>query len=172
MSEWIKNERLPLTIIVTAFAVLMLASVVSGCQVDDWVKVKVPNDVATAIDSSDTITVADSEFAWEEWTAFVERNSEKFAAEIEDGREVVEIVRTLTETGLGLATEASAALPGGALISTGLALLGGLFLRRPGDAKREQREKEDSYNAGLAKGRDLLSQTVSASLLKHREAAD
>lgn len=170
MKQWLTRERLPLTFIIAATLFILLASVLNGCAVDDWVQVKVPTDVATAIDAGDTIPASETEAAWDEWVAWVDRNSERFAREIDKGNETVTLIASLTDTGIGLASDVSSALPGGAIISTGLGLLGGLFLRRPGDAKKEQQEKEASYNAGLAKGRDLLAQTITKEILERRQA--
>jgi hypothetical protein len=72
------------------------------------------------------------------------------------------VLRSLSETGLQLGQDAASTLPGGALISAALAGLGGLFLRRPGDANRERMEKEASYRAGLEKGRQIAETTMQA----------
>ena len=40
--------------------------------------------------------------------------------------------------------------------------MGGLFIKRPGDQKRERLEKEDSYTAGLMKGREISQLTAKA----------
>jgi hypothetical protein len=168
VTDYINNEKTPLAVCVGAFAVLMTASVVSGCQVEDFIKVKVPNGVQGAIETEPKITVAESDAAWDDWVAWVERNSRQFAESIDDGKQAADVIRSLTETGIAIGQDAAATLPGGALISTGLALVGGLFLRRPGDAKRTAKEKEASYNAGLDKGRDLLAQTVSKNLLERK----
>ena len=66
----------------------------------------------------------------------------------------------MTETGISVVDGASSTLPGGALISTGLALLGGLFLKRPGEEKRLRTEKEESYNAGLETATEKMAGAV------------
>ena len=98
----------------------------------------------------------------------MDRESERFSKEIEKGAEIVGILRTLGDTGIALGQEAASTFPGGAFLSTGLALLGGAFLRRPGDDKREAAEKEKAYNAGLEKGEKMAQDAVSAI----RELAD
>ena len=57
--------------------------------------------------------------------------------------------------GIGALGEASNAFPGGALLFSGLSLAAGLFLKKPGTDKVVAKEKEDSYNAGLAKGKAM-----------------
>jgi hypothetical protein len=73
---------------------------------------------------------------------------------------VAGVRRSLSETGLKISQDAASTLPGGAVISAALAGLGGLFLRRPGDANRERIEKEASYRAGLEKGKELAEATM------------
>jgi hypothetical protein len=89
---------------------------------------------------------------------------------IDKGAEVAGFLRSLSETGLQIGQDAASTLPGGALISAALAGLGGLFLRRPGDANRERLEKEASYRAGLEKGQKLAEAAVDAvSIIKKAE---
>jgi len=101
--------------------------------------------------------VSDSSEVWSEWIAWVDRQSARLEAEIGQAQERAAVIRSLTEMGISVGQDAASTLPGGALISTGLALMGGLFLKRPGDRKREQLEKEASYNAGLDQGRQIAS---------------
>lgn len=155
MKQLFQDNRRAAWLMVGALTVLLAASVLSACQVEDLIKIDVPEDVAKAIGSEERIPVSRSSEAWEDWVAWVDRESERFAERIDEGQEVAGVIRSLTETGLQIGQDAASTLPGGAAIATVLAGLGGLFLRRPGDQKREALEKEASYNAGLEKGRDL-----------------
>jgi hypothetical protein len=154
--------------IMLAVLALICASVISACGIEDMVRVDVPKKVAEAIDVEPTVSFSEAEVAWEDWVAYVDRESERFSKEIEKGAEIVGILRTLGDTGIALGQEAASTFPGGAFLSTGLALLGGAFLRRPGDDKREAAEKEKAYNAGLEKGEKMAQDAVSAI----RELAD
>jgi hypothetical protein len=169
MIEVFKSNRRAAVVIVSAFGVLLLASALSACQIEDLIKIEIPKDVATAIDSEPSISVADSSEAWEDWEAYVERESRRFAAEIDRGREVAGVIRSLTETGISIGQDAASTLPGGAILGSGLALLGGLLLKRPGDAKKEQLEKEASYNAGIQKGHEI-AENVRRGIEAFREA--
>jgi hypothetical protein len=139
---------------------MLLATTIQGCQLEDIVKVDVPKDVAAAIDSEDRIPYSQSPTAWDDWKAYVDRESAKFARSIDKGAELAGLLRSLSETGLQIGQDAASTLPGGAIISAALAGLGGLFLRRPGDANRERIEKEASYRAGLEKGQKLAEATM------------
>lgn len=159
-----KNRRAALTISVLV-GFLLLASVLQACQLQDLVKVDVPPAVAEAIQTEDRVSVTDSADVWEEWVAWVDRQSERLKASIGEGQERAAVIESLTSMGIQLGQDAAGTLPGGALISTGLALMGGLFLKRPGDRKREQLEKEASYQAGLDKGQriaDSVKQGIEA----------
>ena len=155
MMERLKGNRTASIWIASAVGVFFIVTTLGACQVDDFVKVDVPKDVAESIEVEDRIPLSKSDAAWSEWIAYVDRNSERFAAEIDRGREVSGMIQSLTDTGIRLGTDAASTLPGGALITSGIALMGGLFLRRPGDAKREQKEKEASFKAGLEKGQSI-----------------
>jgi len=156
-----QNKRATAFILLATLA-LLLASAVSACGIEDLVRVDVPKKVATAIDVEQTISYSEAEVAWEDWIAYVDRESDRFGKEIEKGAELVGILRTLGDTGIAFGQDAASAFPGGALLSTGLALLGGAFLRRPGDAKKEAAEKEASYNAGIRRGEEMAQNALSA----------
>ena len=151
-----KNPRAAV-LISSSIGVLLLAATLSACQIEDLVKVDVPKDVAEAIGSEERIPVSATSEAWEDWVAWVDRESSRFADRIDQGQETAGVLRSLTDTGLQIGQDAASTLPGGAAIATVLAGLGGLFLRRPGDAKKQGLEKEASYNAGLEKGRDIAA---------------
>jgi len=155
-------------LIVAAISALAITSILSACQLEDLVRVDVPAGVQTAIEVEPRISLAESGPAWDEWVAWVERNSARFSDEIDAGEETAGLIASLTATGIALGQDAAGGLPGGALISTGLALMGGLFLKRPGDKAKEQTEKEDSFKAGLEKGQKLAS-TVRESIEALRE---
>ena len=162
MIEELKTNRRASALLVAAIGVMLLATTLQGCKLEDLVKVDVPKDVAAAIKSEDRISYSDSPAAWDEWQAYVDRESSRFAKNIDKGAEVAGLLRSLSETGLQIGQDAASTLPGGALISAALAGLGGLFLRRPGDANRERLEKEASYRAGLEKGKQLAEATMAA----------
>lgn len=142
-------------LIVAAISALAITSILSACQIQDLVRVDVPDGVQKAIEVEPRISVSDSGAAWEEWVAWVDRNSSRFSDEIDRGQETAGLIASLTQTGIALGQDAASTLPGGALISTGLALMGGLFLKRPGDKAKERAEADKSYTAGLLKGRKI-----------------
>lgn len=157
MKEILEKNRRAAILISSSIGVLLLAATLQACQIEDLIKVDVPSDVAEAIGSEGRIPVSATSEAWEDWVAWVDRESSRFADRIDQGQETAGVLRSLTETGLQIGQDAASTLPGGAAIASVLAGLGGLFLRRPGDAKREGLEKESSYNAGLEKGREIAA---------------
>tara|TARA_Y100001937_G_scaffold88533_1_gene119725 strand:- start:105 stop:632 length:528 start_codon:yes stop_codon:yes gene_type:complete len=160
MSQAFKTNPRAAWLIVAAITALAITSILSACQIQDIVRVDVPAGIQQAIDLEPRISVSDSGAAWEEWVAWVDRNSSRFSDEIDRGQATAGLIASLTDTGLALGKDAASTLPGGAFISTGLALMGGLFLKRPGDKAKERAEAEKSYNAGLEKG-----QRISTSVL-------
>lgn len=173
MNEAFRSNPRAAWLIVAAISALAITSILSACQVQDLVRVDVPAGVQEAIEVEPRISLAESGPAWEEWAAWVERNSARFSDEIDAGEETAGLIASLTATGLSLGQDAASTLPGGALISTGLALMGGLFLKRPGDKRREAAERDESFQAGLEKGR-AISRAVENGLSAYegREGSD
>lgn len=157
MNEAFRSNPRAAWLIVAAISALAITSILSACGIQDLVRVDVPAGVQEAIEVEPQISLAESGPAWEEWAAWVERNSARFSDEIDAGEETAGLIASLTATGLSIGQDAASTLPGGALISSGLALMGGLFLKRPGDKAKERAGKEDSYNAGLEKGQAIAS---------------
>jgi hypothetical protein len=138
-----------------ALAVLILGLGVQGCDLQKMVKFDVPKGVQGAIETNETETLSNSDYVWSQWENWVQANSNALAANISDANERVALINDVTALGMGALGEVSSTFPGGAVLFSGLSLLTGWFLKRPGEDKAVAKEKEDSYNAGLAKGQEL-----------------
>ena len=132
----------------------------SGCSLDDVIKVNVPRGVQSATRTPSSIKLSEAEYTWEEWQNFVEINTAQFQSEIDDANQVWGVAASVVNIGADSASGPLSQLPGGAALVSGLSLATGLFLRRPGDAKREAKEKERSFNAGLAQGKALIETAI------------
>lgn len=140
-------------------AVMIAASLgVSGCQLDQVIKVDVPKDVQTATDSQPKVALADSDLLWQEWKNYVDINTEALRARIGDANNQYSLVASITSMGLETAGGAASTLPGGAFIVAGLTGLGGLFLKKPGTDRMIQKEKEASYNKGVKIGKETTNE--------------
>ena len=160
MSQAFRTNPRAAWLIVAAITALAITSILSACQIQDIVRVDVPAGIQQALEVEPRISVAESGPVWDEWTAWVDRNSSRFSDEIDEGQATAGLIASLTSTGIALGQDAASTLPGGAFISTGLALMGGLFLKRPGDKAKERAEAERSYNAGLEKGQKISSSVL------------
>ena len=160
MSKAFKDNPRAAWFIVAAISALAITSVLTACQVQDLVKVDVPKGIQSAIDVDERISVSASDAAWAEWIAYVERNSAQFSDEIDRGNETAGIIASLTSTGIAFGQDASSALPGGALISTGLAMMGGLFLKRPGDKAKQRAQSAAAYQDGMNEGQKISSSVL------------
>jgi len=118
--------------------VTLVISVASGCQLEDLVQFDTPRDVQSAIDVEETVPVSQADIVWEEWQAYVQRNTSRLQIEIEGGRERAAVLLSFVDMGIAAASGPISTLPGGAFMVGGLSLLTGLFIKRPGDKKREQ----------------------------------
>lgn len=151
ITQAVKTNKIPTLCITLAAVVLLLASSLAGCNLQDMVNVRVPDGIQSAIGTNGKVPLSEADVKWAEWVAWVDRQSGEFSSQIDKGRETAAVITALTNTGIQFGTEASSTLPGGALIGSGLALLGGLFIRKPGDKKAIKRAeaKEAVFSNGL-----------------------
>ena len=148
-------DKTPFLLLLVSAAVFILFASLQGCDLRTFVAVDVPPGVESALSlPADSTTLADGENVVEEWRAYVTRESQRLDEALGDSYSKYEIVESLTSMGFHAAAEGVGGLPGGALITSGLALVAGLFIPKPGSARELQKEKEDSYNAGIEVGRD------------------
>lgn len=140
--------------ITSALALLALLAL-NGCNLKSMVSVDVPSGVADALQLDIPAKLAQADQIAADWEGYVERNSKALAASIGEAEDRYAALKSITDLGLQAASTASATLPGGALLLSGLTLLGGLFIPKPGAQAQLRQEKEDSYNAGLERGQEM-----------------
>ena len=143
-----------------AALVLLVCLSVQGCDLQKMVKFDVPKGVQGAIDSGDAESAANAEYVWGQWQNWVENNSETLSRNIEDANSRVAMIENIVGMGMNALGEASGTFPGGALLFSGLTMATGLFMKRPGEGKAVSKEKEKSYNAGIAQGKALVEQLI------------
>ena len=139
-----------------AVGCLGLMMLVQGCDLQQMIKFDIPGGVQSAANLPEEESIANADYVWQQWEGWVNSNSEKLARNIEDSKARIAMIENLTSMGVGALGEVSGAFPGGAVAFSGLSLLAGWFLKRPGETKEVAKQKEQSYNAGLAKGKELV----------------
>ena len=153
--NWIKNNKMATTSILVVILFAGVALTVQGCDLQKMVKLDVPKDVSFALGTDEQSTLADAPVLWEDWTVYVEKNSKRLSSSIEEAESRYSLISSITEMGIGIASDQASALPGGTFIVSGLSLMAGLFMKRPGDDKLVGKEKEKSFNAGLKQAVEL-----------------
>jgi hypothetical protein len=136
-------------LLVTCGAVL---AVLQGCNLASFVKVDVPPQVAVAVGADEETTLDDVDMVWADWKIYVETNTNRFERSIEDAQERYAVISQITDIGIKAAEGEISGLPGGTILLSGLSLIAGLFLKRPGEDARVAKEKRDSYNKGIEIG--------------------
>ncbi|MBX3435535.1 MAG: hypothetical protein KF847_19635 [Pirellulales bacterium] len=130
----------------------------AGLDLGDYIRVQTPHAVQQASGIPATMTLNQAEGEYRAWHASISDAGARWKAAIERGHETRALVSQLTLQTLSDVGPTVAGLPvlGPALPL--LTLLGGWFLRRPGDVSRADmaREKEASYNAGMRRSRDAV----------------
>ena len=124
-------------------AALLAASAVAGlqsCDLSALVQVDVPPGVRQSLDipADERVSLGDAGYIWEDWSAYVERESLRFSRELVESRERFELMAAITNMGLTALEGHIAGVPFGPVLLAGLGGLGGRFLKRPGDRKREE----------------------------------
>ncbi len=162
MIKWMTENRGGITIGVAALLLLITAFLTAGCQLDQMIKFDPPAPVAKALELPESIPLADGEIVWETWETWVQGSSKQLADRIGDAHQRWNVIASLAETGLGIASSHSGTFPGGTLLFGMLAAGAGLFFKKPGTDKFVSREKEDSYNAGISKGKEVAIRLLGA----------
>ena len=145
------DRRAVIFISVAALGAFALAAL-GACNLQDFVEVDIPKGARAAlgIPIDERITVADSEQIWTDWLDWVDRESVRLSREIDEGWHRYEVMSDLASMGFDALEGQVAGVPFGPFIVAGLGGLGGLFLKRPGDRKREQNREVAAYRAGAA----------------------
>jgi len=161
MLEDIKNYLKEVPHALFVILVLIVAfgafTVLQGCNLASLVQVAVPPQVkeAVGISPEKKVTLDEVDMVYTDWVAYVDSNTRKFESAIDDANERYAVIKQITDIGVGVATENVGGVPGGAVLLSVLSLIGGIFLKRPGEDARVAKEKRDSYNKGIEVGSSI-----------------
>ena len=162
MTKWFSENKgavLAGSITVSMVVALVLAS---GCSLSDLVQVRVPQGVQQSLATTSQITLTEAGYTWNQWVQFVEHNSQQFQDSIDRSNFIWGMLSSAVNVGAESAQGPLAALPGGTFLLSGLTLVTGLFLNKPGAAKATAKEKEKSFNAGIKVGEQAAAAAKNA----------
>tara|TARA_R100001443_G_scaffold46328_3_gene59218 strand:+ start:675 stop:1136 length:462 start_codon:yes stop_codon:yes gene_type:complete len=146
------DRRALLIISLTVISALAFTSI-EGCDLKQAIKLDTPSQVDEALALEGRQTLADADMIWHRWEEFVSRTTLALSDSIEDSENRYEVIRSLVSTSLDALGNSSASFPGGLMITSALAALGGLFLNKPGAKKREYAARAEGYRQGLEEER-------------------
>lgn len=170
MIEWLKANKSGATVIGVAVALFVLLYVSQGCSVYDIVKMPVPTKVQATTGSAATIPLSEYPSIRQQYLENTTKGVEQLDASYTEQAFWADLMASGVSLGIDIGSAEAATLPGGALLTTLIAGIGGLMLRKPGDGKtiealkqqlaeqakaeleRLAKEKMDSYNAGIKVG--------------------
>lgn len=155
--RWIAGNTWSVSLIVAACLFVTAIVVLSGCQVSDLIRVDVPSDVKEAVGVEGNVTLTQIPDIWDDWEAYVKRNTERLESGTERAYEMLGFINSATDIAIGSAQGAASSFPGGAILIGLLSGAAGLYMKKPGTDKAIAKEKEASYNAGLEKARALAA---------------
>lgn len=146
-----KSEaKKPVWLGVAAAVVVGAMTAIAGCQVDDLIKFQTPAGVQRSIDVEEWVPVSKAETVFDEWQKFVELNTTRMQGAVEDGRERVALVASITDMGVQAASGPLSTVPGGAILVGALSMAAGIFVKRPGDKKREEEAIKKAVEEAVA----------------------
>jgi len=160
--NWIKENRNAVMLACATLILLGVASGAAGCSLQDLIKFDVPPAVSQVTDAPERASLSDAQFIWDEWQKHVDSASNQLAKSVGEANERYEILSNLTSMGVEALSVQAGQFPGGAILVTGLSLLTGLFLKKPGTDKAVAGEKENSYNAGISAGKKMAIELMTA----------
>lgn len=131
------EAKKPVWLGVAAAVIVGAMTAIAGCQVDDLIKFQTPAGVQRSIDVEEWVPVSKAATTFDEWQKFVELNTTRMQSSVEDGRERVALVASITDMGVQAASGPLSTVPGGAILVGALSMAAGIFVKRPGDKKRE-----------------------------------
>jgi hypothetical protein len=134
---------------------------ISGCDVGDLIRVKTPRVVQQAEGLSRTLTLNDAEAEYRQWLSQTKEVGMQWRNGIDRANTIRTTFNQLTLSFLDEIGPTVAGVPLLGPLMPGLTLLIGTLIKRPGDVSGKvlQKEKQDSYNAGLENGKALASST-------------
>jgi hypothetical protein len=160
IKTYLKDSTNVLFVVLLLIVAFLGMMTLQGCNLASFITVSVPPAVKTAVDipQDEKVSLDSVDMVWEDWIAYVNNNTRKFETAIDDANERYAVIKQMTDIGLETVGKEAAGLPGGAILLSGLSLLGGLFLKRPGEDARVAKEKRDSYNKGVEVGASIKAE--------------
>jgi len=153
MSNWFTENKTGIMVGGITLALAIGLVFASGCSLGDLVHVKVPSGVQQSLATPSQVTLNEAGYTWDAWVHYVEANTEQFQDNIDRSNYIWGMLSSAVNVGADSARGPLSALPGGAFLVSGLSLFTGLFLNKPGAAKKTAKEKEKSFNAGMEAGK-------------------
>jgi hypothetical protein len=144
--------------------VAILFGALSGCSLDDLIRVNVPKSIQEQTGLPASITLREAEYEFDQWQQRVVADGIEWRNRIGEANRVRAVLSHITMQSAEQYAPFLNMVPGGGAIlpvlSTGLAL----FLRRPGDSdpKGLAKEKNASFNKGIEEGKRLAIEALSA----------
>ena len=140
----------PLVFMCLAVVSGLAFTTLEGCDLKQAVKINPPGAVRDVLNLKGRTSLADAETIWNKWEQFVTSETELLRSEISSAEHRYEVIRDLFSVSLGALDQHAAGLPGGLLITSALAGVGGLFLNKPGAKKKIREVQAKSFRQGMA----------------------
>jgi hypothetical protein len=145
-------------VIVFVIAIVLISATLAACagfDLGDMVRVKTPTAIQQTVGLPAQVSLNDAEVEYQGWLSNVQRTGAQWKTNIDKANAIRATFNQLTLAALDEVGPTLAGVPVvGPLLPAATGILG-LVL----GSSRLRKEKEDSYNAGLAKGKQFSTGT-------------
>lgn len=167
LSSFVSRNRLGVVLSIVAFAAVIGASAISGCSgLRDLISVKVPEAVQKETGATPKVSLNEAPGVRDAYAQNAVRVLAEFDASIGRGEQFYGTVASLFNTALSVGSDAasSSGLPFGGLLATGIGVLGGLFIEKPGSKAKAIAEKSNAADAAFDDGHSLALSVVNTAV--------
>ena len=141
--------------IVIGLAIFTISAALTGCSLGDVLRVKTPPAAQKSESLPKSLTLNESQIEFERFLSNVEMTADQWTESIESSLALQKLLGDIAMTEFSPERLALMGIPVGGPAALLLTFGIGTFLKRPGDYSPKQiaKGKEDSYNAGIDKGK-------------------
>lgn len=160
MIDWIKANKAGVTVIGIAAALLSGLWLIQGCSIYDMVKMPVPTKVQQTTGTAPTIPISEYPQVRQQYLENSAAGVEALDANYTDAAFWADLIASGINIGVDVGSAEAATLPGGALLTTLIAGVGGLMLRKPGDGKTIGQLKQDLADQAKAELKKIADEKM------------
>ena len=135
-----------------ALSGIAFIAIANGCDLQDFVKVPISDEVkhAVGLPQDDSVSLADGQRIYDEWIGFVESQTLELQRDLGAAKNRYETLQSSVSIGWSAAESHLSVVPGGSIIIALLTGVMGLLIPQPGTKKKIRELKVKSFREGMS----------------------